>query len=127
MVPSYFILTLTVFGLLLWRTQFAKSGRRIVISSIYCAPLGTAFLLPLENHFPPWDSSRGTPTGVIVLGGAINLEVSVQRGEVSLGEAAKRITTAVELYHRYPGIRIVFAGGSTNVLFQSQSEAEFAG
>jgi uncharacterized SAM-binding protein YcdF (DUF218 family) len=131
-VPTNFILTLTVCGLLLWRTRFATSGRRIVIASIIlllvvgASPLGTALLLPLENRFQPWDSSRGAPTGIIVLGGIINPEISVQRGEISLDEASERIIAVVELYHRYPNVRIVFAGGSANVIFHAPPESEFA-
>src|SRR5262245_9465831 len=123
-VPSNLILTLTVCGLLLWGTRFSKYGKRIVITSVIllliagATPLGTALLLPLENRFQPWNSSRGAPTGIIVLGGIINPEISVQRGEISLDDAAERIIAALELRHRYPTVRIVFAGGSANILFR---------
>ena len=129
-VPSNFILTLTICGLLLWRTRFSKIGKRIAVASILlllvagASPLGTALLLPLENRFPRWDSSRGAPTGIIVLGGVIDGEISVKRGEISLDEAAERIIAAVELYHRYPTVRIVFSGG--NAVFGGPPESEFA-
>ena len=42
------------------------------------SPLGTALLLPLENRFPSWDSSRGAPAGLIVLGGVISPDISVR-------------------------------------------------
>src|SRR5262249_33550589 len=61
------------------------------------------------------------------LGGVINPEISVQRGEISLDEAAERIIAAVELNHRYPTVRIVFTGGNANVVFRGPSESEFAG
>ena len=105
----------------------SKFGRRIVIASIIllliagATPLGTALLLSLENRFQPWDSSRGAPTGIIVLGGVINPEISVQRGDISLGEASERIIAAVDLYHRYPNVRIIFAGGSANLVFRGPS------
>ena len=89
-VPSNFILILAGCGPLLWQTRFPRFGRRIVIASIILLliaganPLGTALLLSLENRFQPWDSSRGPPTGIIVLGGIINPEISVQRGDISL-------------------------------------------
>ena len=129
-VPSNFILTLTICGLLLWRTRFSKIGKRIAVASILllliagASPLGTALLLPLENRFPRWDSSRGAPTGIIVLGGVIDGEISVKRGEISLDEAAERIIAAVELYRRYPTVRIVFSGG--NAVFGGPPESEFA-
>ena len=91
------------------------------------APVGTALLLPLENRFPPWDSSRGVPTGIIVLGGVINREISMQRGEISLDEAAERLVAAVELYQRYPTVRVVLSGGNSDVLFFGPSESELAG
>jgi uncharacterized SAM-binding protein YcdF (DUF218 family) len=131
-VPSNFILTLTICGLLLWRTRFARSGRRIVIVSVVllliagATPLGEILLLPLENRFQPWDSSRGAPTGIIVLGGIIDSEISARRGVIALGGASERLIAIVELYHRYPNVRIVFIGGSGNIIFPALPESEFA-
>jgi uncharacterized SAM-binding protein YcdF (DUF218 family) len=131
-VPSNFILTLTICGLLLWRTRLSKFGMRVTVTSILLfliagiVPVGTALLLPLENRFPSWDSSQGAPTGIIVLGGVINPEVSIQRGEISLDNAAERLIAAVELYKRYPTVRVVFSGGNSDVLFSGPSESKFA-
>jgi uncharacterized SAM-binding protein YcdF (DUF218 family) len=125
-VPSNVILALAFFGLLLWRTRFSRFGKRISVISILLlliggtSPLGTALLLPLENRFKPWDSSRGALTGIIVVGGAI----SARRGIISLNN--DRLIAAVELYHRYPDVRIVFAGGNADVIFPGLSESEFA-
>src|SRR5437763_8512523 len=102
---------LVLCGLLLWPTRFSRMGKRIVVASIFllliagASPLGTALLLPLENRFPSWDSSRGAPTGFIVLGGVISPDVSVARGNVALGGAAERLVAAVELHQRYPNAR----------------------
>ena len=132
-VPSNLIVTLLICGLLLWRTRFSKSGKRLVIACIVLlmiggiTPVGTALLLPLENRFPTWDASYGPPTGIIVLGGVINPEISIERGNISISEDAERIVAAVELYRRYPNIRIVFSGGSANVVLSGSSESEFAG
>jgi uncharacterized SAM-binding protein YcdF (DUF218 family) len=131
-VPSNFIIIIIICGLLLWRTRFSKFGMRVTVAGILMLlmvgvlPIGTALLLPLEDRFQAWDSSRGAPTGIIVLGGVINPEISIQRGNVSLGEAAERITAAVELYRRYPTIRVVFSGGNANILIPGRSESEFA-
>ncbi len=132
-VPSNFIRTLAICGLLLWRTQFSKIGIRVTVVSILLLliagkfPVGTALLVPLENRFQPWDASRGAPTGIIVLGGVINPEVSMARGTISLSSSAERIIAAVEFYRRYPNIRVVFTGGGVNVLFRGLPEFEFAG
>jgi uncharacterized SAM-binding protein YcdF (DUF218 family) len=131
-VPSNFILTLTICGLMLWRTRFAKYGMRLTVASILMLliagvmPVGTALLLPLENHFQPWDSSRGAPTGIIVLGGGINTELSIKRGDISFGKAAERLIAALELYRRYPTLRVVLSGGNSDVLFPGPPESELA-
>ena len=130
--PSNAIMGLLLCGLLLWSTRFSRIGKRIVVGGIFllliagASPLGTALLLPLENRFPRWDASHGAPTGLIVLGGVISPEVSVQRGEVSLGGAAERLLAAVELYRRYPTARIVFTGGNSNVVYGGLPESDMA-
>jgi len=74
-------------------------------------PVGNTLILPLEQRLPRWDSVQGTHAVVIVLGGAIYPEISAARGQVSLDEAAERLTAAVELARQYPTARIVFSGG----------------
>ena len=80
----------------------------------------------MEQRFPPWDASRGAPDGIVVLGGAITLDVSAARGAVALNEAAERITVAVELARRYPNARIIFSGGSNFLLASDAVEAAIA-
>jgi uncharacterized SAM-binding protein YcdF (DUF218 family) len=130
--PSNFIITLAICGLLLWRTRFAKIGIRITVASILFLlfagifPVGTALLIPLEGRFQPWDASRGAPTGIIVPGGVIDAEVSMRRGTISLSSHAERLIAAIELYRRYPNVRVVFTGGSANLIFHGPPESEFA-
>ena len=131
-VPSNAIMGLMLCGLLLWPTRFSRIGKSVAIVGMFllliagASPLGTALLLPLENRFPSWDSSRGAPTGLIVLGGVINAEVSVKRGEVSLGGAAERLLAVVGLYRRYPSARIIFTGGNSNVVYGGLPESDMA-
>jgi uncharacterized SAM-binding protein YcdF (DUF218 family) len=130
--PSNAIIGLMLCGLLLWPTRLSIIGKRIVLVSIFllliagASPLGTALLLPLENRFPSWDSSRGPPTGLVVLGGVISPDVSVKRSEVSLGRAAERLLATVELYRRYPTARIIFTGGNSNVIYGGLPESDLA-
>src|SRR5262249_6397639 len=67
--------------------------------------------------FPVWDSARGAPAGIVVLGGAITPDVAMARDGVALNEAAERMTAAVELARRYPDARIIFSGGEGNLLY----------
>src|SRR5215831_5095707 len=85
-VPSDVAATLAAFGVALLFTRFLRTGRALTTLGVALllvaglTPLGNALMLPLEQRFPPWDASRGPPTGIIVLGGAIGSELSAARG-----------------------------------------------
>jgi uncharacterized SAM-binding protein YcdF (DUF218 family) len=134
--PSNALITLALIGLVLMRTRFVRTGRRLVVAAailiaiVGLSPLGNAIILPLENRFPAWDDSpnaaRGEPTGIISLGGALDTVVSPVRHEVGLNEAAERMTALAELARRFPNARIVFSGGSGRLIFKGATEAELA-
>jgi uncharacterized SAM-binding protein YcdF (DUF218 family) len=127
MSPSNLMLLLGFLGAVLLATRFARAGLQCLLASILLlaifgfSPLPNVLILPLEQRFPPWESARGAPDGIIVLGGAFDLRVASGRGEVSLNESAERMTTAVELARKYPNARIVFSGGAGQI-----REAELA-
>lgn len=131
-LPSNLLITLGVLGALLLATRFARAGRRllafsaIAIAAIGLSPLGNILILPLEQRFPPWNEARGTPDGIVVLGGAIGPELSLIRGEVSLNESAERVTIVAALARRYPQARIVYSGGNGGLLIREGNEAAFA-
>jgi uncharacterized SAM-binding protein YcdF (DUF218 family) len=130
--PSNVLITLALIGVVLMATRFARAGRRvavfavIVLAVVGWSPLGNAIILPLEERFPPWDASRGVPTGIICLGGALDTVVSPVRGEVAVNEAAERMTAMAELARRFPNARIVFSGGSGRLLYDGATESELA-
>ncbi|MES1154953.1 MAG: YdcF family protein [Pseudorhodoplanes sp.] len=128
--PSNLLFLLTIIGLVLMATRYAKAGRRILAASVILllafgiSPLGRQAVLVLEGRFPAWDSSRGAPDGIIVLGGAISPEVSAARGEIALSGAAERMTVVADLARRYPSAKIVFTGGNAG-LFGGVREADY--
>jgi uncharacterized SAM-binding protein YcdF (DUF218 family) len=132
LVPSNFLVGLGLVGAGLLPTRFATIGRKLLVASVLLIaaigvlPIWVALTIPLENRFPPWDAAHGAPDGIVVLGGAIDPEISAARGQVTLKEAAERITVAVELARRYPAARIVFSGGNSNLFMAGPTEATFA-
>jgi uncharacterized SAM-binding protein YcdF (DUF218 family) len=129
-VPSNFIIMVGIVGALLLRTRFVRMGWRLAVGSLIMlavvglSPVGNALMLPLEQRFPAWDSSRGAPDGVVILGGAVTPDVALARNDVALNEAAERMTAAVELARRYPSARIIFSGGEGNLAYGgNESEA----
>jgi uncharacterized SAM-binding protein YcdF (DUF218 family) len=129
--PSNLLISIGLIGLILLCTPWRRLGSWLVVTSLVLvvlagySPLGNLLILPLEQRFPPWDPSHGAPDGIVVLGGAIDSDISAARGAVALNEAAERITATAELARRYPDARIIFSGGSGS-LFDTISEAPVA-
>jgi uncharacterized SAM-binding protein YcdF (DUF218 family) len=117
LLPSNALFFVTALGVLLLFTPAARFGRVLVLLGAVLlaiagySPFGNAVMLPLEQRFPPWDAARGTPDGIVVLGGAISPAVSAARDVPAINEAAERLTVMVELARRYPQARLVFSGG----------------
>lgn len=133
LLPTNFLIGAGLFGMLLLATRFASLGRKLVIASIallaICgfSPLGNWLLYPLESRFPPWDAARGAPDGIVVLGGAIDPDLSAAHGAAAFGGSAGRIIAAATLAHRYPNARILYSGGNANLVSDDASrEADYA-
>ena len=130
-VPSNLFVLIGLAGIALLPSRFARTGRYLLVASVSLMlaigllPIGNALIVPLEERFPQWDPAHGAPSGIIVLGGVINPTGSVARHQVSLGEAAERITSAVALARQYPTARIVFSGGNGQ-LTSGPPESDFA-
>jgi uncharacterized SAM-binding protein YcdF (DUF218 family) len=122
LLPTNFLIGLGIVGLVLRFTRFASLGRKLVFASIallaFCgfSPLGNWLLYPLEQRFPAWDASRGAPDGIVVLGGAIDPDVSAARGVAAFGNTVDRIVATAALAHRYPKARILYSGGNANLV-----------
>ena len=133
LLPTNFLIGVGVVGAVLLLTRFARVGRKLVITSVLLlvvcglSPLGTLLLYPLEQRFPPWDSARGAPDGIIVLGASIEADLSAAHGTPVVRGAPDRIISAAALALRYPNARVVFSGGSANVISNDAREADFAG
>jgi uncharacterized SAM-binding protein YcdF (DUF218 family) len=133
LLPTNFLIGLGLFGVVLLFTRFAARGRMLVTVSLVllaiCGflPVGNMLLVPLEQRFPPWDDTRGAPDGIIVLGGSIDPELSEAHRVTVFKGSVDRIITAATLAHRYPNARIVFSGGSANLVSDdSAKEADYA-
>ena len=61
-----------------------------------------------------------------MLGGSIDADLSAAHGAAVVGGAADRIIAAAALAHRYPNARIIFTGGSANLVSNDAKEADYA-
>lgn len=78
---------------------------------------------PLESDLLSIDNESGI-AGVIVLGGAIDLETSVKSGQPQLSVAAERFVEGVALARRFPKKPVIFTGGAGAINHPDKTEAE---
>jgi uncharacterized SAM-binding protein YcdF (DUF218 family) len=133
LLPTNFLIGLSLLGAVLLFTRFASFGRTLATASLVLlavcgfSPFGNLLLVPLEERFPPWDDTRGAPDGILVLGGSIDPELSAAREATVFKGSVDRIVSGAALAHRYPNARIVFSGGSANLVSDdSAKEADYA-
>ena len=131
-VPSNLLIVAALAGVCLLLTRWQRLARGLLVASVLLfvivgfSPLSHVLLLTLTERFPAWQEGRGAPYGVIVLGGAIDSEVSAARSAVELDSSAERVLAMLDLARKYPQARIVFSGGSGNLLMNSEAEAPWA-
>jgi uncharacterized SAM-binding protein YcdF (DUF218 family) len=131
LLPSNLLAALVLAGFLLMATRWRRAGRRLAVGAfvlmllIGFLPVGAWLGHVLENRFPRWDPARGAPDGVVVLGGVIDPLISRTRGQVSLSEAAERVTVIAKLARDYPKARIVFSSGDAGLLSKDGAEAHY--
>jgi uncharacterized SAM-binding protein YcdF (DUF218 family) len=134
LLPTNLLIGVGVIGAILLVTRFASLGRKLVMVSVLLlvicglSPLGNYLLYPLEQRFPSWQAGSGAPPdGIVILGASIEADLSAAHGTPVVRSAPDRIIAAAALAHRYPNARIVFSGGSANLISNDAREADFAG
>jgi uncharacterized SAM-binding protein YcdF (DUF218 family) len=91
-------------------------------------PTSELFLRALEDATPKVSLTQMSAKdfgGIIILGGAIEGgEIAIDRGEISIGSAAERVTKAFELIRQYPELPFIFSGFSGRLSPNGMSEAD---
>lgn len=90
-------------------------------------PASEVFLRALEDAVPKVNLAQMSEKdfgGIIILGGAIEGEIALDRGEVSIYSSAERVTKAFELIRRYPELPFIFSGFSGRLSPKGVSEAD---
>jgi uncharacterized SAM-binding protein YcdF (DUF218 family) len=136
--PDHLMLLLLTIGFLLLRSGLTQPRSKAVafgygltatlilclwITALY--PVGELLLHPLEKRFAPpqvLTDAEGTSTevaGVVVLGGAEDVQRSAYWKTPEFNESAERNLALLYLLERYPEAQFIFTGGSGLLLDQS--------
>jgi uncharacterized SAM-binding protein YcdF (DUF218 family) len=119
--PSNLLLLLLIVAgaalLLGWRRvgTWLVCGLSAVLVAITVLPIGTWLLMPIENRFAP-PALSGQVDGIVMLGGAVEDQISTLRGQIALNDDAERVSALLELARRYPDARLVVSGGIGGLL-----------
>ena len=131
--PSTLLLLTGSAGLILAWLSRRRIGHTLIAVSlggymtIFLLPVDQWALMPLEDRFARPNPPLAHVDGIIVLRGVIDSALSQDRGVPSLTASAERITDAVILARRYPGAKLVFAGGGGGELvWNFPAEAGYA-
>jgi uncharacterized SAM-binding protein YcdF (DUF218 family) len=130
--PGNLLLLGLMMGVVLMWTRFARIGKWLttvaVVGFLIVAilPLGYWLMVPLENRFAANQIPNSKIDGIIVLGGATQSFLSIERQQPSLNANAERLTAFVTLARQHPSAKLVFTGGSSALRGSIVSEADIA-
>jgi uncharacterized SAM-binding protein YcdF (DUF218 family) len=130
--PFSFIVLLGLFGLMFSFGRPVRLGRALCFTSVLLLvivcfmPLGSLALRPLEDRFPQPPADLPAPAGIIVLGGAIDPDLTLARKQPTFTQLAARLTTGVVLARRYPAARLIYTGGNADLNGNGADEASVA-
>jgi uncharacterized SAM-binding protein YcdF (DUF218 family) len=116
--PGNILLLLMCFGVVfLWLNKPRKGKFFCTLALVYYGffgilPIGLFLLDQLENRFPIQESLPKKITGIIILGGVVDVLVSEQRSRIALNGNVERVTSLIALTRRYPDATVVFTGGA---------------
>lgn len=130
--PDNLLVIFLLVGAGLLQTPWGKWGKKIIwgVAIVLCAisflPIGEIMMGALEDRFQPPATIPENIEGVIVLGGAIESDISADRNAVAFNAAAERLTQMIPLLAEHPKWKMIFTSGSGYVLDQTHREADVA-
>lgn len=122
------VIVLAVGVVRLWLSR-GRRGRALVtvaalgFAAVMILPLGDWLIRPLEARFPPPAVLPPRIAGIILLGGAVDVDVTAAHGQVALNGAAERVTATLALARRYPAAPVLVSGGNGEILSAAHGEA----
>jgi uncharacterized SAM-binding protein YcdF (DUF218 family) len=126
--PAHLILLLLLVAVVLlwWRPAFGRVFTSILVLLAFIAstvPIGEYFLRDIENQYaiPVLPEKID---GIMMLGGVIWLEGTQAKNQIQIGDKSERLINFIMLARKYPNAKLVFTGGSGNLMNQTAREAD---
>ena len=132
--PLNWVIVFVFLGLLFLSLRKSDLCKRFLLLALLdlvivgWVPTSEFGLRALEDAIPKTSLANFTENnigGIIILGGAIEGgEIALDRGEISIGSAAERVTKAFELIRKNPDLPFIFSGYSGRINPKGMSEAD---
>jgi len=130
--PGILFAFFVICGSILLFTRFRRTGRWFVsgaaafIVLVGIFPVGSWMIENLENRFPANPAIPEDIEGIVALGGTINTHLTASRKQPALTDGGERLTELVYLARQHPNARLIFSGGSGELIDDSLKEADAA-
>jgi uncharacterized SAM-binding protein YcdF (DUF218 family) len=127
--PLHALIVCLVIGVIALWLRWLRTGRAFVtfatvmILLIGATPLPELALRPLEQWYPAHEPTEA-PHGIIVIGGGQNVELTEAYKRPQINDRGETMTEFLALARRFPDAKLVFAGGSGDLVEHKLSEAE---
>jgi uncharacterized SAM-binding protein YcdF (DUF218 family) len=131
--PLAMVLLGLTLALVVLRRGYARAAKRLIAACLVLVlaggllPLGSAIILPLEERFArPLLPQDAQIDGILVLGGAETANITHARSTPTMNDAGERMSETMSLARRFPKARVVFSGGSGELIRPTGSNAAAA-
>ena len=128
---SLFVIALSLSLLLFLLRQTKKAIFLLAIltaSTLFLSifPVGDWLLYPLESRFQHNPELPEQVDGIIVLGGSVIPDRSVEWQQLETNRYHERLSSFIKLAQKYPDARLLFTGGNSDTDSSKPTEAEIA-
>ncbi len=106
-----------------------RLGRLILVTGLLLflvpglIPIGPSLLAGLENRYTRPEPPPQAVSGIIVLGGTFEGDISRSRRIIALNDNAERVLEGLRLARQYPEALLIFSGGEGRLLRKDHPEA----
>ncbi|WP_130834589.1 envelope biogenesis factor ElyC [[Erwinia] mediterraneensis] len=118
LLPLPFLLLLMAIAiLLLWCSRWQKTGKILLSLSwlllllLSLQPVADRLLLPLEKHYPTWNSDAPVDY-IVVLGGGYTFNPEWAPSSNLVGNSLPRVAEGVRQWRRHPTATLIFTGAA---------------
>jgi uncharacterized SAM-binding protein YcdF (DUF218 family) len=96
----------------------------VIFIALGLLPVGHNLMAGLENQYVRPDKMPSKVSGIVVLGGSFETQISEKRGYPVVNAKIERVLEGLRLAKAYPDAKLIFSGGEGSLLHQDHPESK---